>query len=115
MSAHTPGPWRVARATDYSDSAINVDAGTRAYVAQCGVRGDVEAEANARLIAALPDMHGALIEAVQAARDAFEAALQEVPEGSCVPPWITRLEQAAERAHAALVKADDRFKARSAS
>jgi hypothetical protein len=66
--------------------------------------------ANARLWAAAPELHGALIEAAQAAYDAFQEALREVPEGSCVPPWITRLEQAAERAHAALVKADDRFR-----
>ena len=63
-----------------------------------------------RLVAAAPAMHGALIEAAQAAQEAFAEALRYVPEGSCVPPWITRLEQAAERAHAALVMADDRFK-----
>lgn len=63
-----------------------------------------------RLIAAAPTMHGALIEAAQASQEAFQEALRYVPEGSSVPPWITRLQQAAERAHAALVTADERFK-----
>lgn len=51
----TPGPWRVAPAHDYLDGEINVDAGTRAYIACCGHRGDAQAEANASLIASAPD------------------------------------------------------------
>ncbi|MEN6401634.1 MAG: hypothetical protein ABFD94_06790 [Armatimonadia bacterium] len=54
--AHTPGPWRVALQSDYAWTEINVDAGTRAYVCTCGHKGDVEAEANARLIAAAPEL-----------------------------------------------------------
>ena len=76
----------------------------RAALAKAGAK-------DAPLIVAAPAMHGALIEAAQAAQEAFAEALRYVPEGSCVPPWITRLEQAAERAHAALVMADERFKA----
>ena len=62
---HTPGPWRVAPRSDYPEHAdINVDAGTRGYVALCGKAGDEEAEANARLIAAAPELLEALREVV---------------------------------------------------
>ena len=59
-TAHTPGPWRVAPAADYLSSDINVDAGKRGYICLAGVRGDTQAEANARLIAAAPDLLRAL-------------------------------------------------------
>ena len=51
-----PGPWRVAPASNYASSEIHVDADTRGFVALCGHRGDKQAEANARLIAASPIM-----------------------------------------------------------
>ena len=61
MNTYTPGPWRVAPASDYAPShELNVDAGTRAYICLAGVRGDANAEANARLIAAAPDLLHAL-------------------------------------------------------
>ena len=64
---HTPGPWRVAPRSDYPEHAdINVDAGTRGYVALCGKAGDEEAEANARLIAAAPELLDALRETLRA-------------------------------------------------
>jgi hypothetical protein len=54
---HTPGPWRLAPGSEYRDSAVlNVDAGTRAFICAAGIRGDAEAEANARLISAAPDL-----------------------------------------------------------
>ena len=55
-TAHTPGPWRVAPASLYVGSDINVDAGANGYIAMCGKLGDLTAEANARLIAAAPDL-----------------------------------------------------------
>ena len=59
-TAYTPGPWRVAPAADYQSSHINVDAGTRGYICLAGVQGDTQAAANARLIAAAPDLLRAL-------------------------------------------------------
>lgn len=57
---HTPGPWRVAPASDYRDADLNVDANTRAFICAAGTRGDVEAEANAKLIASAPSLLEAL-------------------------------------------------------
>ncbi len=66
MNKHTPGPWRVAPPSDYpQDPRLHVDASTRGYVALCGVRDDLEAQANAHLIAAAPE----LLEACRFAAD----------------------------------------------
>lgn len=62
--SHTEGPWRVAPASDYSDSKINIDAHNHGYICCAGQHGDEEAEANARLIAAAPDLLAALWEIV---------------------------------------------------
>lgn len=77
MSAHTPGPWRVAPAWLYCGDDINVDAGTTGYIATCGKLGDETAAANARLIASAPDLLAALIGVVRIAdreTDEFDAA-----------------------------------------
>ncbi len=50
----TPGPWRVAPSSAYRGSEINIDAGpngTGGFICVAGHRGDLEAEANAALIA----------------------------------------------------------------
>ena len=54
MTKHTPGPWRV----DY----MTVLAGTKNLVAECASMavGESESKANARLIAAAPEMLEAL-------------------------------------------------------
>ncbi len=60
---HTPGPWRIAPATDYRGGEINIDSGERgqaAYICQVGMRDDPQAQADARLIVAAPDMLAAL-------------------------------------------------------
>ena len=64
MSAkHTPGPWRVAPRFVYgATDGIHVDAGSRSYIAHVGEHGDERAEADARLIAAAPDLLAALRE-----------------------------------------------------
>jgi hypothetical protein len=59
MSAHTPGPWRVARLR--SGAWAVVDRGTRDIVPSIFTQRDGgEDEANARLIAAAPDLLAAL-------------------------------------------------------
>lgn len=68
LPAFTPGPWRVAPASHYAGSAINVDAGENGlagFICETGHRGDHEAAANAYLIAAAPDMYAALTECQQ--------------------------------------------------
>jgi hypothetical protein len=64
VASFTPGPWRVAPSHQYADSgSLNVDTadnGQTSYICCAGLRGDEEAEANARLIAAAPEMLAAL-------------------------------------------------------
>lgn len=57
MSKHTPGPWTVARNTDDGLDIISSDEVTYVEVAL-----DVRTEADARLIAAAPDLLKALKE-----------------------------------------------------
>lgn len=73
MAEHTPGPWRVERSLDgRSDGYIrpvngHVEPGAVAPVAVArvvGSRGRGETEANARLIAAAPELLAALEELV---------------------------------------------------
>jgi hypothetical protein len=75
MSAHTPGPWRVDICTPESGKSIAVHVDTRAVkagrvmvVALCGRPGVTYVEANARLIAAAPE----LFAAVKAAEQFFD-------------------------------------------
>jgi hypothetical protein len=61
---HTPGPWRLAPAAAYAGADLNIDvgpSGQETYICCAGIRGDKEAEANARLIVAAPDLLAALI------------------------------------------------------
>jgi hypothetical protein len=107
---HSQGPWDVNEFVDLEGErhvtvVVKSNGCPIAHLYELGV----ETRPNARLLAASPEMHGALIELAQAAQDAYEEALREVPEGFCVPPWIVRLQQGAERAHAALVRVDARF------
>ena len=53
---YTQGPWRVAPASEYAGSDLNVDANQKGYICKAGVRGDAEAEANARLISSAPEL-----------------------------------------------------------
>lgn len=73
---HTPGPWRVEHTGDYADDPVKVvkicypDGQQRhlAKVYDCYLPGDGDGDANARLIAAAPDMLAAL----EAMRDAWD-------------------------------------------
>jgi len=65
MSAHTPGPWKVygtRSRTVWGEKAICTVHGTRNDI-------DEQRDANARLIAAAPDMLTALHEALEFAED----------------------------------------------
>lgn len=67
MSKHTPGPWRISRGSGYP--LIQTDGLTVAEVLD-DVHPDMEQlEANARLIAASPDMRAALIDLYNATTD----------------------------------------------
>ena len=76
MSAHTPGPWLIVQDDDFAGLSIRSgnerDASHISYLQICadinGLRkksekyADTEAQANARLIAAAPDMYAVLRE-----------------------------------------------------
>lgn len=61
---HTPGPWdtNVARLSDGSINVAHVVATDRASVAQISIYGEEETVANARLIAASPELYSACAE-----------------------------------------------------
>ena len=60
MSEHTPGPWYTSRHEDYTEVWKDYgDERTRIATADDGW---IEAAANARLIAAAPDLQSALID-----------------------------------------------------
>lgn len=57
MSAHTPGPWKLSEEdTGMNDSGTILDPYGHVIVTDVYGRTDDEAEANARLIAAAPDL-----------------------------------------------------------
>jgi hypothetical protein len=89
---HTPGPWKIDR---QDDEVVMVDASSGPAI--CDVYGDHngERDANARLIAAAPDLYSALVELLDASNIA-ELPLREESE---------RLDRAEDAARAAIKKA----------
>lgn len=70
MSKHTPGPWRVVE--DRVPASLEVYAGKTA-IAECWRRADALTElANARLIAAAPDLLEALEFVIRGVPDTWE-------------------------------------------
>lgn len=57
---HTPGPWRIGTAPPNGEQAIGTIRGMMVAVATTGVGMENETLANARLIAAAPDLLDAL-------------------------------------------------------
>jgi hypothetical protein len=69
MTKHTPGPWTVIYAPDtgftiWHDPRLHGDKRRGAVIIAADLRAGPETEANARLIAAAPDMLAALREMV---------------------------------------------------
>lgn len=58
MSKHTPGPWRIGAQPPNGELTIGTEQGLMVAVATTGL--DMPTEANARLIAAAPDLLEAL-------------------------------------------------------
>lgn len=85
MNQHTPGPWEAASAGDHDIDGIGIfarnAAGMRYYIGRAHFMGTADpapAEANARLIAAAPDMLAMLQRLAHPAADESErdAALE---------------------------------------
>lgn len=58
MSTHTPGPWKAIEWTCHAPTTVVAEGGQ--VIADCGRVGIDASEANARLIAAAPEMLAAL-------------------------------------------------------
>jgi hypothetical protein len=86
-SKHTPGPWAVV--DDYG-MAFEIESRTSG-VARVSTA-DVRAEANARLIAAAPDM----LEALQLVEDNF---LPFLIQNEYTPEWFVAVCKALNKAH----------------
>lgn len=71
MNKHTPGPWQKA------EPFASVKAPGRPCIADCGSRSDLTAQANARLIAAAPD----LLAACEAALESEVCVCADIADG----------------------------------
>lgn len=98
QSQHTPGPWEVVPDPCHYDSFTTVVAGIgeqrkgllRELIVEVGGRADIEvAEANARLIAAAPELLGALKLARDFIRNGIEYGYIDPPsQGSPEGPTL---------------------------
>jgi hypothetical protein len=118
---HTPGPWFVSHREPSVCSIWRRDpkelyenggtvAGERPLATVWpGWTGPDETGfpvlANARLMAAAPDLLNVARWARNAMREAFDGVLQTIPEGSAVPPWMATLETTIADAEHAITKA----------
>jgi hypothetical protein len=91
---HTPGPWKFGSKTDGDLYKRNIAGVDGYHVAAVSSRDDHEVDANARLIAAAPD----LLEALQ---DLFDADMEHVLMGDGKDDQI----EAIAKARAAIAKA----------
>jgi len=94
MTKHTPGPWAV---NDGQEVVADDGAGTR-LLCRCHAGHYEERSANARLIAAAPDLLAALKVALE-----YQGAVNEaLPDGYAPPKlvdaWMTEAEAAIARA-----------------
>lgn len=116
--SHTPGPWRIVRHSDQSGgcnilterhSKAGLPCKTSDFIAAVGVcpnpwqNGLEEARANARLIAAAPDMLAALKGALVSVETIGEFAFLE----SLSPDARVAINKRLEAIRAAIAKAED--------
>ena len=82
---HTPGPWRIGTAPPNGEQAIGTIRGMMVAVATTGVGMENETLANARLIAAAPEMLQALrsIAAITTCADQDPEAMCAEIQGIC--------------------------------
>jgi len=66
MNKHTPGPWQAKQNGFYRVAVVDRDGNYLTYKAGTDRMPDTEREANASLIAAAPDLLGALEQALDA-------------------------------------------------
>lgn len=86
---HTPGPWRVYQEKPHYYSVGTDYAHDRGH--DCNIVRDIRCEANARVMAAAPEL-----------LDALEAIRNSARDGRAIPEW---LEERLQQADAAIRKA----------
>lgn len=93
---HTPGPWSVVKPQDERVQQFRIFS-NRKYIGSIGNSDETVAEtkANARLIAAAPDL-------LEAIKEYFEAYANEGKK----PGWIKRVGAARRKVNAAIAKAE---------
>lgn len=69
MNKHTPGPWKVCPV--FADLNIGIVAGSDQWLLNVTGKDIVIAEANARLIAAAPEMYELLVEVKETTTDRY--------------------------------------------
>lgn len=74
-ASHTPGPWHVAHSPTYGEPFVTNANGKLCLTGSIGPKDSATAEANARLIAAAPDLAAALV----CAEKAISFAMGSVP------------------------------------
>lgn len=94
---HTPGPWRIAPPGVYT-SGVNIDAFAGGYVALIGGGVSDPVMADARLIAAAPD----LLEALETLLASFDSEIHNEYDGTS---WLAERLAEADHARAAIAKA----------
>jgi hypothetical protein len=121
MSKHTPGPWELAPFSD-GDEIVNVVKGYKRipngasahWIAELDAALDLDSDkdaqldemyANARLIAAAPDLLAALRDTIAACAVAMRDVEACGRVGSAVRLWV---EQRAEQGRAVIAKAEGR-------
>ena len=108
MSKHTPGPWqhsvRLSASENHRGFSIWTADGWALADVQPADEDGTEGEANARLIAAAPD----LLEALKRMASIIDK-MGDMPDGFIHPsPWQTlKCEEALEQARAAIAKAEE--------
>jgi hypothetical protein len=109
---HTPGPWTANNDGEVwatKPMRFNLTTAGTPMVAEVCRHDDAEGgfpwKANARLIAAAPDLLNVAQWARDAMRQAFDEMLQTIPEGGVVPPWMAILEMTIVDAENAIAKA----------
>jgi hypothetical protein len=106
QASHTPGPWSNERIWDTPECRIHVLVGgvPMALAEAYTMRNAGEKEANARLIAAAPDLLASLKEMGDWIAGGLQASGEAWPDAKC----LQHTEEIAARARAAVDKAEGR-------
>lgn len=92
--SHTPGPWDIAKQTDMGWRGLAVVAPGKLHIANLVFQLDDRELANAHLIAAAPEMLGALQDVVHECT----CSLREKESGHLVSCFVPRIKEVIQKA-----------------